>query len=230
MSIRIFVIDRGRLNADGLTALLRFMGHAVHAASCVETALDEALAFRPDLALVDFTMSDAGQVCRALALSGTRIIAVGSHQPDCLGREPTETEVADFIAIPCDRSALSKMLARAEEEILDRQDHEKLGSWGSPAHRALQRQYWTHLAETTVVRLYGGTRDGQELCGDRAAHLYRILGEDPLHRTFFACRNRHKRVLDGYAWVTERHRYFVEAVMKTPEHTLIIARSLGIVH
>ena len=230
MSIRIFVIDRGRLKADDLIALLRFMGHAVYAASCVETVLEEALAFRPDLAMVDFTISDAGQVCRALELSGTRIIAVGSNEPECLVREAAEPGLAGFIALPFDRSELSKMLAKAEEEILDRQDEEKLGGWRRAVHRELQRRHWTHLAETTVVRLHGGSRDGQELCGDRAAHLYRILGEDPLHRTFVACRNRYKRVLDGYAWVTERHRYFVEAVLKTPKQTLLIARSCGVVH
>ncbi|HQU42681.1 MAG: hypothetical protein B7Z73_06535 [Planctomycetia bacterium 21-64-5] len=229
MSLRVFVVDHGRLAADGVAGLLRFMGHQVHAASCAEAALEEALGFRPDLALIDWTIPAAAEVCRELALSGTCIIAVGSHADACRVREAGEECVADFLAAPCDRSKLSKVLATVQDDVFARRDEAKLGSWGRDVYGELWRRqrHWTALAERTVFRLYGGIRDGQELFGDRAARLYTQLGEDPLHRIFLACRCCYVRDPDGAYSMTVRHRYFVESVARSADQTLVIARSLG---
>jgi CheY-like chemotaxis protein len=227
MSIRVFVIDGGRLAAEGVTALLRFMGHTVHTAGDAESVLDEALAFRPDLALIDWAMPDAEEVCRAMALSGSRLVALGSVAHERPFREAAEARLAAFLTLPCDRSTLSHVLTTAEDDIFERRDQMKCGVWQSPLQREVGRRYWIYLAETTVFRLYGGTRDGQELFGDRAASLYYKLGEEPLHRTFFACRSRLLIEKRRTFRIVERHRYFVEAVLTSPDRTLMIARSCG---
>jgi CheY-like chemotaxis protein len=227
MSLRVFVVDHGRLAADGVAGLLRFMGHQVHAASCAEAALEEALGFRPDLALIDWTIPAAAEVCRGLALSGTCIIAVGSHADVCRAGEAGEECVAGFLAAPCDRSKLSKVLATVQDDVFARRDEAKLGPGGLDVGRELRRRHWMALAETTVFRLYGGIRDGQELFGDRAASLYTKLRSDPLHRTFLACRVRRVSTTERLVEFVERHQYFVESVTRSADQTLVIARSLG---
>lgn len=221
MPLRVFIVDRGRLSAEGVAELIRFMGHEVRAVSRVDGLLDEALGFQADLALIDWSLPAAVELCQELSLSGARLYAFASH-PDAIGFDRArDAGVQGFLSAPCDRSKLSKLLSTVQEDVFLRRDEVKVGGES-------RWKRWLALVEAAVVRFYGGTRDGQVLSGDRAAQIYRMLYDDPLNRTFLACR---KRLVwrDGEPVSRiERHRYFVEEVRKSADQLLMIARSLGV--
>lgn len=226
MSLRVFVVDSGYLAAEGMIALLQFMGHRACAASCPERALDEALGFRPDVSLLDWTMPAAEQLRSELILSGTPIIAVAGGAAARELRQAGDARFAAVLALPCPRAELSKVLANVEDEVFRRR--RELDDAAMLELLRSEIAHWRWLKRTLVIRLYGGMRDGQELRGRRAAELYRRLGEAPEGRSFLA--NRFRRIKgdlyddDEEITVIDRERYVVEKVTKSPSGTLIIAR------
>lgn len=229
MSLRVLVLDRGRVAADSVAALLRFMGHQVHATTSTEKVLDEALAFRPDVALFDWSLPEAPQVCQCLALSGTRLVAIGAPADARRLDERTQAGLYRFLTSPCARRELSRVLASAEDDVLEYREAEKGGQEARAFLRRVER-YNAYLARVVVFQLEGGARDGLELFGDRAARLYLAFCEIPLYGAFFACRRRVVRrgsITKGnrrYVEIIERHRYVVESATMSPDRILLIAR------
>ncbi|HEV3345137.1 MAG TPA: hypothetical protein VG125_32470 [Pirellulales bacterium] len=227
MSLRILIVAGGRLPAAETTALLRFMGHQVLAASNAEEAIQAATAFKLQLVLIDWSLPIATSVGREPIFDGVPIIAVGNADEADRFFSVGLPGFSGFEQVPCDRSELARLVDWAEDRTFARQDEEKLDAWlvGPPKERRSRRWGNAYLPhEAVVFRLYGGMRDGQELTGDRAAHLYDELDWQPLNRSFRACRTR--RVGRG-GGTTERHRYFVEAVMQAKDRILVIARHDG---
>lgn len=224
MSLRVFIVDSGRMEADGMLALLQFMGHQIRAVPGAERILDEALEFRADVSLLDWTVRAAEQRCSELALSGAPIVAVaGSADARALG-QAADGRFAAVMALPCSRAELSKVLAKVEDEVYQRRrEFDDL-----TAMECFQTYLaeWQRLMQTLVIRFYGGMRDGQELTGRRAIDLYHRLGEVPAGRSFRAKRLRRVRPTESDEEITvvDEQRYVVQNVIKTPSQTLIVAR------
>jgi hypothetical protein len=205
------------------------MGHQVCSVASAGTILDEAMAFRPDVALLDWAIPEARQVCDCLTLSGARLVAVGAPAEARRLQECPEAVLYGFLAAPCTRTELSRVLASAEQDVFDYRDAER-DDFEVRKLMALAGRRHAYLANMVVFRLVGGARDGLELYGDRAARLYIAMDEDPLYCTFFACR---RRLVRRRTWaplrcrfikIKERHRYVVESITNSPDRILLIAR------
>ena len=87
-TLRVLVVDDNRDGADALGLLVEELGNQVHVTYGGMQALDVAIAFRPDLMLVDLVMPEmdgCGLVIRLRqipAFAQTRIVAVTGHKDE----------------------------------------------------------------------------------------------------------------------------------------------------
>lgn len=111
---RVLIIDDNRTAADTLATLIRLLGHEVMTAYDGITGVQAALAFRPELILLDLVMPniDGFAVARALrSLSlNARIVALTAFT------QPAFLEVADEVGFdsilskPATADQLAKLL------------------------------------------------------------------------------------------------------------------------
>lgn len=204
------------------------MGHKTCAVSCAQRVIDAALRFQPDVSLLDWAIRPDDQLCLKLALSGTPIVAVAGSADARRLRQAGDARFAAVLSLPCPRAELSKLLADLEDEVV-RQQRALDDAVAAEAYKS-QIAKWQWLMQTLVIRFYGGMRDGQELMGQRAVDLYRLLNEAPLGRSFLACRFRCVTDRCDYEEafkIIERQRYFVEDVVKSPSGISVVARYHG---
>ena len=87
-TIRVLIVDDNRDGADALGLVLEAFGNQVHVTYGGIQALDVALAFRPDLMLIDLAMPDMDgchlvkQFRRLPAFTHTKIVAITGHTGD----------------------------------------------------------------------------------------------------------------------------------------------------
>ena len=84
-TLRVLVVDDNRDGADALGLLAEELGHEVHVTYGGVTALDVALAFQPDLMLIDLAMPDMDgcSLVRRIhdlpAFNQTKLVAITGH-------------------------------------------------------------------------------------------------------------------------------------------------------
>src|ERR1700733_8549511 len=87
-TLRVLVVDDNRDGADALGLLLEQLGNQVHVTYGGTQALDIAIAFRPDLMLVDLVMPDidgCGLVMRIRQIAPfvhTKIVAITGQKDE----------------------------------------------------------------------------------------------------------------------------------------------------
>ena len=236
MSLKVLIAaDDDRDTVDSLVALLRFMGCEVRAVSDAETALHDACQFKPDVILVDLTMPlveiplATKHFRQNPAVARTRLVALGRLARICRHGDAGKMDF-DFVMDSCTRAEMSDVMKRVTDSILRERDHVKLEQIESGQPRKRRSRRWVRprwKQKPVLIRMFGGMRDGQELTGEQAEHLYEELNIpdnfEAFDRTFLACRTRRHR----QGITTERHRYYVETVMESATRIVIIARYYG---
>lgn len=126
---RILVIEDNEDAREMLRALLQGAGHSVRVAGDGESGIIEAMAFRPDVALIDVGLPGISgyDVARQLRKEDwghtVRLIAVtGYGQPEDR-RRATDAGFDDHLVKPVDADQLAKALV-----LPDREDGERSGS------------------------------------------------------------------------------------------------------
>jgi CheY-like chemotaxis protein/anti-sigma regulatory factor (Ser/Thr protein kinase) len=118
-SRRILVVDDSPDATATLGHLLHRLGHEVETAGDGVSACRAALAFRPDLVILDLGLPcmDGFEVARRLraepSLDGVRLVALSGYGAESDRRKTTEAGFDDHLVKPLDFAALRKILDRA---------------------------------------------------------------------------------------------------------------------
>ena len=113
---RILVVDDNVDAADGLTEILRNLGHDVSAARDGFTALEQARHLRPEIVFLDLAMPgiDGREVARRLraeaGLSSARIVAVTGFGRESDRRLSVEAGFDDYLVKPLELARLESIL------------------------------------------------------------------------------------------------------------------------
>jgi DNA-binding response OmpR family regulator len=122
MQHRVLIVDDYPDAAEAACVLLTLLGHDCRFATCGEAALREALAFEPDVAIVDIGLPDLSglEVARRLRqrVGRTMFLAAltGWGQPE----DRIKALAAGFdhhVLKPADREKLSRIIELAEQQL-----------------------------------------------------------------------------------------------------------------
>ncbi|HVC94797.1 MAG TPA: response regulator, partial [Pirellulales bacterium] len=170
MTLKVLIADDDCDIVDSMTKLLRFMGHEVHIASDVPSAIHEAPLFGPDVVLVDFVVPAievqdlAEQFRRNPSLAKTPLVAVGRLAGVCQHAESGESAFDGLVTLPSTRAELARLLARVQAKKISNVDQIRSEQWRERrAKREAYLQSPSPGMKRIIFRFFGGMRDGQEL-------------------------------------------------------------------
>lgn len=113
---RVLIVEDNPDLAETLRRLIALWGHDADLASSGPSALEKAMNFRPDLALVDIGLPkmDGFEVaecfCRTPELAGMRLIAMSGYSDESDRTHASQSGFHDFLLKPVDPSRLQQLL------------------------------------------------------------------------------------------------------------------------
>ena len=114
--LRVLVIDDDRDTAEGVSRLVKHWGHQVHQVDSAQAGLEVAVAYRPDLLLLDISMPimDGCEMACLIRLDsrldGCFIVAVTGYADDEQRTRCFEAGVDLFLVKPVDPVVLESLL------------------------------------------------------------------------------------------------------------------------
>ncbi len=116
--MRILIVDDNRDIAESLCVLLGMEGYDARAAFSGESALTQARAFQPDVAIVDLLLPDidgfelAGRLRQEAGCRHTRLIACSGHISEATAGRAYAAGMDPFLIKPFDPEVLLLILDR----------------------------------------------------------------------------------------------------------------------
>ena len=120
-SVRVLVVDDHVDSADIIATMLDARGHITCVAYNAEQALELALSFEPDVALLDLSLGghsgyDLAEAFRShISLRGCRFVAVTGHAEEIARRRSEAAGFYRHLAKPIEMDALLEAVAGEEE-------------------------------------------------------------------------------------------------------------------
>ena len=133
-SHRVLVADDDRDTVDTLSALVALWGHDVRVAYGGGAVLEVALAFQPDVLLLDVAMPKpdgcyvAQQLRRDASFEGTLLVAITGYADEAHRLLGEEAGFDHYLVKPVDPSTVEWLLLREQRRLA--------GSQGAPGHAA----------------------------------------------------------------------------------------------
>lgn len=133
--LRVLVADDDRDTADSLSMLLKLWGHDVREAYDGTTALEMALAFRPDVLLLDIAMPGidgcrlAQELRRQPGFEGTLLIAVTGYG-DRAHRLQWEADFDHYLVKPVEPDTVAGLLLAQRQRLAESSPAPFPTAWG----------------------------------------------------------------------------------------------------